>query len=238
MTFLPGADRDPAQPRFHMEAVVDEAASAREGRPIYRQEERVQILLPGSPNQPVFRVDDSHRQRWPEQYAAFKRGEEMAIEGTPLEEWPILKKAQVFELKAQNIFTVEQCASLSDHALQKLGLTGHRLKERAIAFLDEAASQALNERLNYENDKMRAEIEALKRQNAEQGALLSQVHAQLQALQNAPHPVAVHVPGSVDPVELAKVRGFEEPAAPSALEALPPPRRRGRPPLNREALNG
>jgi hypothetical protein len=217
-----------------MEAVADEAGSAREGRPIYRQEERVQILLPGSPNQPVFRVTDEHRQRWPDQYAAFRRGEEMAVEGTPLEEWSILKKNQVFELKAMNVFTVEQCASLSDQAVQRLGLNGHRLKERAQAFLDEAAHAALTERLAYENEQKDAQIAALRRQVEEQGALLSQVHTQLQALQNAPHPVAVHVPGSVDPVELAKVQGFAEPAAPSALDALPAPRRRGRPPLNRE----
>ena len=95
--------RDPVQPRFHIEPIVDEVASASAGRPIYRNEERVQFIMPGSPNQPVFRVTDEHRQRWGEAYAAFKRGEATATEGTPLEQWPILTRAQVLEMKALGI---------------------------------------------------------------------------------------------------------------------------------------
>src|SRR4029077_1175917 len=104
-SFAPST-RDSVQPRFHIEPVVDEIASADQGRPIFRNEERVQFIMPGSPNQPVFRVSDEHRQRWAEQYAAFKRGEEMAVDGTPLEQWPILTRGQVLELKAIGIYTV------------------------------------------------------------------------------------------------------------------------------------
>src|SRR5690348_2123060 len=160
--FAPG-QRDPIQPRFHIEAVPDDAASAAQGRPIFRQEERVQFLMPGSPNQPVFRVTDEHRDRWPEAYAAFRRGEEMSPDGTPLEQWPILTRAQVLELKALNVFTVEQAAQLPDTAVQKIGRGGYALRDRAKAYLDEADALAFSERLNRENEALNSQVVAQQR---------------------------------------------------------------------------
>src|ERR1700741_4865537 len=140
-TFSPST-RDPVQPRFHIEPVVDAVASAPAGRPIYRNEERVQFIMPGSPNQPVFRVTDEHRQRWAEAYAAFKRGEEMTADGTPLEQWPTLTRAQVLELKAMGVYSVEQASQLPDTAVQRIGRGGYALRERAKAYLDEADNLA------------------------------------------------------------------------------------------------
>lgn len=220
-----------AIPRFHTEAVQDELASAAAGRPIFRMEERIQVHTPGALNQPVFRVTDEHRNTWPQQYEAFKRGEEMSVDGTPLEQWPVLNRNQVAELKALQIYTVEQCAQLPDTAVQRIGLGGRAIRERAKAYLDDAEAVALTERLTREGEQKDARIALLERQTAEQGALLNQVHGQLQALQNAPHPVSVHVPGNADPFEMAKIGRPAEVAGPSSLDALTAPirRRAGRP---------
>src|ERR1700678_3614631 len=96
-------------PRFHMEAIEDPIASAAAGRPIYREEERVEIIMPGNPNAPVFRVTDDHRAEWPDYYERFRKGLDFAVSGTPLEQWPVLGRKHVLELKAMDLHTVEQC---------------------------------------------------------------------------------------------------------------------------------
>lgn len=212
--------RDPVQPRFHIEPVQDDGASAREGRPIFRNEERVQFIMPGSPNQPVFRITDEHKQRWPEHYAAFRRGEDMAVEGTPLEQWPPLSRAMVLELKALGFHSVEQLSQMPDTAVQKVGRGGYALRERAKAYLDEAEASAFSERLARENEAKSAEIAALQRQVAEQGELLERLSRQMIAQQDQPHPLATFVQGQHDPIEAARMAQAQEPPAASALDGL------------------
>ena len=212
--------RDSTQPRFFMDAYEDVAASQANGRPIFKQRELVQLMQPGSSNQPVFEVNDEYRQRWPEQYARFKQGLEHSIEGTPLEQWPVLNKPMVLELKALQIFTVEQLAGMSDVHLQQIRMGGRRLRELAKAFLDEAEHQKLLTETLGRNERLETEMAELRRQNEEQRVLLERVSAQLIDIQNRPHPLETYVPG-VQPT-------MHAPAAPaaSALESLPAPRRR------------
>jgi cell division protein FtsB len=212
--------RDAVQPRFHMREVQDEVASASAGRPIFRSEEMVQFLIPGSPNQPVFRVTDEHKERWPKQYAAFRAGNEMAIDGTPLEQWPVLTRAMVLELKALEIHTVEQCASLADNALQRIGRGGYTIRDRAKAYLDDAERVAGNERLTHENNELKARIADLERQLTEVRPMMDSLFNQVQDLQNRPHPVATYIPGMHDPMEMAKAGLPEAPVAASALDGM------------------
>lgn len=239
-TFYTRTEGRPAQQRkaivrFHTEAVEDVASSAREGRQIWKNEERVQFIMPGSPNQPVERVTDWHRQEWPEEYAAFKRGEEMSANGIPLEQWPALTKAQVQELKHLNIYTVEACADLSDVATQKIGIGGRKIRDLAKAYLDDAYAQAELQKVTNERDRQAAEIAELRGQVSELSRLLNSVHGQLTALQNRPSEIATYVPGQHDPVSIAVQVQGTAPAAASSLGDLPAPRRRGRPPNSERA---
>src|SRR5258708_2384443 len=79
----------------HVE-VQDEAATVQQGRPIFRTEERIEISFPGNQlNIWAGRVTDEHRQMYAREYEAFQRGEEVAREGTPIEELKVLNRAQV-----------------------------------------------------------------------------------------------------------------------------------------------
>ena len=84
------------------------------------------------------------------------------MEGTPINEWPRLNMAQVHELKAVNIFTIEQLAELSDNAAQaSMGLA--TLKKHAEVYLakskdDGVVFEALDKVEKLE-DKMEALIE-------------------------------------------------------------------------------
>src|SRR5581483_7129534 len=87
-SFGPGDER--ILPRFHIESILDPVATEREGRPIFRDREEVELITPGNPyNIPNEIVNDDHRRRWPREYEAFKKGIEISSDGTPLEQWPI-----------------------------------------------------------------------------------------------------------------------------------------------------
>lgn len=216
-------DRDPVQPRFHHESVKDELASQEQGRPIFRDELRVQFIMPASPNQPVMRVTQEHIERWPKQYEAFMRGGEMAVEGTPLEQWPIMTRAMVLELKALGLYSVEQCAMMPDTAVQKVGRGGYAIRERAKAYLDEAESLAFSERLNAENEKLTSRVSAQDHQIDELKQLVDRLHGQVMAMQNAPNVIETHMPR--DPMEAARQALPMEAPAQSALDAFEAPRK-------------
>lgn len=215
-------ERDATQPRFFMDPVEDHAASAREGRPIFKERELVQILQPGSPNQPTFEVNDEHRRRWPDQYAQFRAGQEQSLNGWPLEQWPVLTRAMVLELKALQIATVEQLAAMSDVHLQQIRMGGRRLRDLAKAALDEAEATALLSAATKKNEVLEAEIAELRRKTEEQGEMLQRLSSQILADREKPGEIESYIPG----MHGIQPRQVEPEIAQSALENLPTPRRR------------
>lgn len=230
--FMPGGSSN--FPRFFIDSVHDMAASEKQGRAIYQDEERVEIIMPGNPHtRPVAKVTDEHRQRWPKEYEAFKAGIEMSPDGTPLEEWSVLKRSQVLELKSLGFKTVEHIRDMDDLSIQRIGLGGRRLKELAFGFLDDAERMAMTNKLSIENDRKDAEIASLRRQVEEMGALVEKKFAELQTMRDAPSPLATNIPGMSDPVERAKAAQPAE-LAPSSLDTIGS-RRPGRKPMPRDA---
>lgn len=162
-------------PKFYMRAVQDGPATAREGRPIFKDVEWVDIYLAGDKTTvPSFKVTDEHRRRWPDHYKAFRDGQAAPIVGTPVDQWPALSVSQVEELKALRIYTVEQLAGLSDQGLQALGMGARALQAKAKAFLDAAKGNAATEKYAQENEQMKAEMVRLQ-------ALVGDLAAELKA---------------------------------------------------------
>lgn len=219
-------------PRFFTDSVKDHVASAREGRDIFMSEERVEIMMPGISHltKPVMKVTHEHVERWPEEYKRFKAGQEMSIDGTPLEQWPILKREQVLELKYLGFLTVEHVAAMSDLAMQRIPMIGRRLRDLAKAYLDEEAHASLLSRATADSERQQRIIDEQNEKIANLSALTEKLSSQVIAMQNAPSAIATHVPGAHDPMEAARQAFAQQPAAQSALNDLPEPRRRGRPP--------
>lgn len=218
-----GGDGSRNYPRFHTEEVQDMAASEIAGRPIFKTEERVEIIMPGnSHTRPVFKVTRDHQQQWPEEYKRWKDGMEMSVEGTPLEQWPPLKRAQVLELKALGFVTVEQVAAMNDLAVQRIGIGGMGLRNLAKAFLDDAEANALNVRLTADSERKDSKIAELSRKVDEMGALVENLHGRLQALQDAPNPLQSHIPGMSDPMERARQATPPPAPAQSSLDDIKP----------------
>ena len=138
-----GSSPDRTRPLFHMRAVEMPFLSRQAGRPIFEDREFVEIIIPGiNRSTAIEPVNEQHIARWPDAYAAFKRGQDLPQSGTPLEEWPPLTKATVANLRALNMRTVEDLAAAPDAVLQNIGAGGHDFRRRAQAFLDRSAGGA------------------------------------------------------------------------------------------------
>lgn len=159
-------ERDHTLPRFYLRPVEQAHKTATEGRPIFEDVEFVEIIIPGNRgavHDTMVRAE--HRERWPREYAAFKAGQALPVEGTPLEEWPAVTRSQVEELRHFNIRTVEQLAALSDDALNRVvPMGGFSLREKAQRFLEHAASLAPMEALAAKHEADAAKLAAMEEQ--------------------------------------------------------------------------
>jgi hypothetical protein len=230
------ADANRVKPRFHMQEEEDPRASQSAGRPIYKQREMVEILMPGNAwNRPDVYVTDEHKQRWPDEYAAFKKGIELAPHGTPLEHWPRLKRNQVLELKAKGFATVEELADMSDTIGQQLGMGWMQLRAIAKAFIDEGAKHALEEKLMAENNKLAGQVEGMKGELENMRALMAQMHGELMEKRNAPNEIQTFMTPQHDLPEpeaptISSLAEFaqERPVDPGHADAIAPQRRKVR----------
>lgn len=155
---------DIARPTFYMDAVPNKAASEKEGRPIFDEREMIKIELPGD-KQLTFigEVEDKHKTRWPDQYAAFKRGEQRAASGTPLDMWPNpdLTRGRLAEIKALNILSVEELAGVPDNILPRLGMNARELREQAKTYIAKAKEGADSGAMAAEIARLREMVEKL-----------------------------------------------------------------------------
>lgn len=228
-------DGETVIPRFHLVTIEDEAGSAAAGRRVFKDEERVEIIFPGNTStRPVFKVTQEHIDRWPDKYEKFKNGLTPSMDGVPLEEWPRLKPAQVFELKYLGFNTIEQVAAMNDLAMQRVGMGARGLRDLAQAFLDDAKRNELTEALTAERERNQALIADQQRQIDELKAMCDNLYRQQQAMASAPNPIATHIPGMHDPHAAAMQGRPAEAPAQSSLAGIEPSRRRPGRPANAE----
>lgn len=178
MEFDTQPEKGSVSPRFYVRAIEDVPESRKAGRPIFKDVEYVDVIIPGDKlTMPSFKVTDEHRKRWPQHYKAFKEGQTDPVVGTPLKEWPALTTSQVEELKAIRIYTVEALADLSDQGLQNVGLGARSLQAKAKAFLEQAKGSANVQRYAEENEKLKVEM-------SRQAELIKELAAEVKALRD------------------------------------------------------
>jgi hypothetical protein len=162
-------------PMFYTTEVEDKRASDEAGRPIYRSEDWIEILVPGSRDRVRTPVRKEHRARFPEQWESYKRGDDRDVAGgTPIGEWQGISRTRAAELKAQSFYTVEQLATASDQQIARLGHDARALQKQAQDYI------AGREVLESER-KLRAEIES---QYATAAAELAELRRELAALRD------------------------------------------------------
>lgn len=156
-------------PFFKSIAIEDVMASKAAGRPIYTDQEVVEIRIAGDRNYSAVvpassmwrRIDGeevTYAQRWPEAYARFKAGKEAIADGTPLSELPFLSEAKRAELRGLRVYTAEALASLDGKNLSALGANGREMKRQAETYLAKAAGSANDAALAAEVEELRARV--------------------------------------------------------------------------------
>jgi hypothetical protein len=156
---------------FKMEPVELPYESERQNRPIFEDREFITIIIPGDNNSEVVReVTKNDRERFAREYEAWKKNEAVASSGTPLEELTWLSPSKVRELKAVNVYTLEDLAGLSDTIIQKLGTGGRSFVDKAKAHLRAAEGGAVASELQQQLRDAKADNERLKEQMTELNA--------------------------------------------------------------------
>jgi hypothetical protein len=149
--------------RFFYTSARNDPASNAEGRAIFDTVLMVDVITPGQKaSTPCLEIErvwapqslkalgltlpskKSHNyQRFAEQIDRFKRNEtDHEGGGMPLKMWPRADRGLIATLNAQNIFTVEQLASISDASLDHIGMGARELREQAKAYLQTAFNTA------------------------------------------------------------------------------------------------
>ncbi len=158
-----------SRPRFHIRAIQNEEASEKQGHPVFRDVEYVEIIAPGNNQRHICRVQEQHRKMWPEHYKAFKDGNDSElINGFPIDEWPLMTRSAAETLKGVGILALEDLTSASDDNLKSLGPGYLNLKYKAVEFLkSESVAQTQIDKLQAANSDLMARLEKLEAESSE-----------------------------------------------------------------------
>jgi hypothetical protein len=144
--------------RFFMKPKQNKAATAEQGRPIFKDVEYCEIRVRGNRDPQACRpATFADKKRFPRHYDAFQKRVELPEEGTPLSEWPQISRSQVEELSFVNIKTVEQLVEVADTHISKVQ-GGYALKQKATDWIKNANDNA---KLAKTNREQAAQIEDL-----------------------------------------------------------------------------
>lgn len=144
---------------FERRAVEDRVASLSAGRYMTKDLDFAVITPVGSKDRIPRQVDEwfssleqqAREERIPpawvnqykEAYAAWKKGEEIPLHGTPIKGWAVLSPAHQLNVVSADILTVEDLAQANDEAMKRIGLGALELRDKAQAWLKSAGNQGI-----------------------------------------------------------------------------------------------
>jgi len=170
--------------RFYVKTLPNAFETEKQGRPIFYEADFVHIHLPGDKNNDIDTfVNDTHKQRFPRQWAHFmnnKKADSEPVIGTPIAEWALVSRSQAEQLRALGFKSVDSIASASDAQLQSIGMIAgmqpYAFRERAQRFLSQANAEA-----GANADAKRAADAEARANDAEKA--IAELRAQMEALQ-------------------------------------------------------
>lgn len=184
----PGAPRENVLIlRFRDGAVRNERLSA-DGPSVYDRVFQVQVSCMGQKQSaPIYEllriVEGKDKVSSPAEYAqfrlafdAYRANTEPALEGTPLEHWPLMTTEIVRAFKDANVLTVEMLAAAGDNVAHAVRAPFYDWRAKAKTWLEQAKAGA--------SVKQSAELAAAQRKIAEMEAQIQQ----LLAVQNGASP--------------------------------------------------
>jgi polyhydroxyalkanoate synthesis regulator phasin len=115
-------------------------------------------------------------------YEAWKKGQEMPIEGTPIRGWGVISPAQQEMLIHIGIMTVEDLAAVNDEGMRRIGIGAVELKTKAKAWIaqlrDKGPLTMHVTALEKENARLKETVSALETEVAKLRASFAQIAGQ------------------------------------------------------------
>jgi hypothetical protein len=178
---LEAREERPPYVRFERRGIEDKQASLKAGHYVARDVDYALITPPYSRDRVDIKVDNWFKneeknvksghtpiewlERWKKGYEAWKQGEEMEPDGTPIKGWGALSPAQEKMVLHSGIRTIEDLASCNDEGLRRLGLGGRDLVTKARAWLQSANDHGKvalqNAALVKENEQLKTTVASL-----------------------------------------------------------------------------
>jgi len=170
---------------FYDREVQNQFKSEQEGRPIFEMKCYIRKVPPGDKLVEIDRkASKQDFLRYPQEYEMYMNHQTTPVNGTPLEAWAQVTRAQVAEYKALNILTVEQLAELPDGYGHKImGFQGW--KQKAQSFLMAAKGQGEFDKLQTELRKRDEEIARMKANENATADMMRSMQARLDALEGS-----------------------------------------------------
>jgi hypothetical protein len=170
----------PAYVRFETRAIESKAMSMEAGRavcvdvdfalvtPPYSKDlveiKADQWLMNAKNNVKNGRIPQKWLDYWLGSFEAFKEGKETPLDGMPIKDWGAITPAQIKNLLAIQIRTVEDLAAVNDQGLRRIGMGAQELKRKAVNWLKTVEDHGS---VTLEITKLQAENEQLKVANAD-----------------------------------------------------------------------
>lgn len=154
--------------------------------------------------------------KYKQQFAAWREGKELPLDGTPILGWNVISPGQQETLNRMGIRTVEDAAAMNDDAIRRIGMGAVNIKNKAIASISGSKDTG---RLVMENAELRAKLDVAEK-------TVEQLSTKVRDLDEY---VKLALPSG----EQDEEEGEPEITASDLIEYGPPKPRRGRPPKKR-----
>lgn len=151
--------------KFFVHPQISVFKSKEAGTAIYDDVVMVEVIQPGE-KEPIRQMaNEWHKQRFSKQWENFQKGITEAVSGTPLEMLMPGEPGTILTLKALNVHTVQQLATLTDTAIGNIPF-GRSLVDRAKKYLGTAAHGAEFHQMQKQIETLTAQLAALNEQAA------------------------------------------------------------------------
>ena len=143
-------------------------------------EEYVRMQAPGD-RLKVYEApaNDHDRQRFPQQYEAFRRRESQYAGQTMLSDMPWINNATRFHLASFKVVTVEQLSMLPESSVEKMGLGVRKLRERAQKHL------RVDSNVHEQMHSLQSAVAERDAKLAESSAMMAEMAERLRKLEEA-----------------------------------------------------
>lgn len=122
------------------------------------------------------RLPGAWRDQWKAKYEAWKKGQELPVDGMPLKNWSLITPAQLKNLLHLGHRSVEDVAGMNEEGMRAFGMGGLDLKNKAVAFLK---AQSGPGKVAAENSALKVKLTELEQTVAQQQETIAELQKSL-----------------------------------------------------------